>query len=223
MRRRGKPLKRLPKRTKARGTLFILLAAFSLLMVFFVSLVDKRLLPAVIGIEEYRINARLNEAINDSLAFMGTHRGSRFVSEDFYTAEHAEDGRVTSLTANTILINDIVRNISQSLLETLSRPVTERISVPIGTLLGFDWLANIGPSYRVRILPIGAANVDYHTSFTSAGINQINFQVWLIVTAQMQIVNPLQTREITVERSVPLVNTVFAGEIPDVMLWPISR
>jgi hypothetical protein len=72
-------------------------------------------------------------------------------------------------------------------------------------------------------MPIGAANVEYHTSFTSAGINQINFQVWLTVTAAMQIVNPLQTREAAVERSVPLVNTVFAGEIPEIFFWPLGR
>ncbi|MCL2835390.1 MAG: sporulation protein YunB [Defluviitaleaceae bacterium] len=192
--------------------------------VLFVSLVDRRLMPAVIHIEEYRINARMNQAINTALAELAeSSGGGRLVSEDFYVAERAPDGRITSLAANVILINEISAGLSHSLLKSLSKPVTERVSVPIGTLLGLEWLANIGPTYSIRVMPVGAANVEYNTSFTSAGINQINFQVWLTVKATMQIVNPLQSREIDVERSIPLVNTVFAGEIPEVYLWPMGR
>ncbi|MCL2406629.1 MAG: sporulation protein YunB [Defluviitaleaceae bacterium] len=222
--RRYKPRKKQKiQKSRKRAVLFISLAVFTLLLIMFVNLVDSRLLPAVISIEEYRINARINEAINTSLAELIEGDFNRLVSEDFYTIVVGSDGRVTSLHANTILINEIGMQLSQSLLEKLSTPMSERITVPIGTLLGVNWLANIGPSHVVRVMPIGLANVEHHTSFSSAGINQVNFQVWLTVYATMQIVNPMQTRTIYVQRSVPLVNTVFAGEVPDAMMWPLRH
>jgi sporulation protein YunB len=92
------------------------------------------------------------------------------------------------------------------------------IAVPIGMLTGIPILAGLGPEFSVNIIPAGEAKVEYETSFTSAGINQINFQVWLVVSTNMRIVVPLQEETIPISRRVPLVNTVFAGVVPEGMI-----
>jgi len=92
----------------------------------------------------------------------------------------------------------------------------ERVEIPYGALTGVRVLANIGPMYTVYLMPIGEVMVDYSSSFSSVGINQVNFQVWLNVRARMSIINPLQSSEIVLERKIPLVNTVINAEIPNV-------
>ena len=215
-------IKKRGTRRRARAVFFPILILVTVGIVVFVSLVDRRLLPAVIQIEEYRINARINEAINQSLVELTDTLA--LTASDFYTATRADDGRITSLSADTMLINDVALRLSQSLIHSLSNPIHEHISVPVGALLGFNWLANIGPSYRIRIMSVGMADIEHRSAFASGGINQINFQVWFTIHATMQIVNPLQdSREVEVTRDILLVNTVITGEIPDAMLWPAGR
>ena len=209
-----------PGRSKSRAhaALFIIMSILLMLTALIFTLMDRRLLPTVIRIEEYRIYTRINQAINDAVAALA--QDWDLSAEDFYTVIRADDGRVVSLSANTVLINEITAHLSQTLLSILSRPVLEYVRVPLGALLGVEWLANVGPTYRIRVMPIGMANVDHYTSFSAAGINQINFQVWLTVSAKMQVINPLQARELDVSRSLPLVNAVFTGEIPGIYMGP---
>lgn len=215
LRRRPRPGRR---RGGVRRRVVVVLTVFIIAMAAMFTVMDRQLLPAVLRIEEYRIYARINQAINDAVAALAYARGLE--PTDFYTVMRDSDGRVLSLSANAILINEVGAQVSQILLEYLSSPQMARVDVPMGALFGVAWLANAGPSYRINVMPVGMANVDHHTSFTAAGINQTNFQVWLTVSATMQIVNPLQARQIDVTRTLPLVNTVFAGEIPGVYLGP---
>jgi len=92
------------------------------------------------------------------------------------------------------------------------------ILVPTGLFTGIPIFAGLGPDIAIKVIPSGEARVEYETSFSSAGINQINFQVWLVVESTMHIVIPLQEEVITVSRRVPLVNTIFAGVVPDGMI-----
>jgi len=62
--------------------------------------------------------------------------------------------------------------------------------------------------------PIGDATADYETSMTQAGVNQVNFQVWINVHTTVSIVNPLWSKDLEITRKLTLVNTVFNGEIP---------
>jgi len=116
---------------------------------------------------------------------------------------------------NTVLVNALCAEIADNISYEFISPNSKTISIPVGTLTGIDLLANVGPSYNVRVLPHGSAEVFYESHFESRGINQVNFQVWLDVAVNMRIINPLMPGEIVVERRVPIVNTVFSGKIPE--------
>ena len=213
-----KPVRK--KRSKGKIAFFILFSAAIITLSFFLGLVDKRLLPAVIKIEEHKIQALLNQAIDKSVK--ASVSGRSLISSDFFAKAEDSSGKIVSLSVNTLLINEICADLSESVDIILASYGMDTVEVPAGALLGVDWLANFGPVYKVKVMPVGSAHVEYDSSFESAGINQINFNVWLTISTRMQVVNPLQTREITVTRAIPLVNTVFAGEIPAMYFNPDS-
>ena len=60
----------------------------------------------------------------------------------------------------------------------------------------------------------GLFGVDYETAFSSVGINQINYKIWLAVHLELRIVNPLYREDITLERKIMLADLVFSGKVP---------
>jgi len=84
--------------------------------------------------------------------------------------------------------------------------------------LGLDTLAQFGPHFSFSLAPIGNALVDYESSFTAVGINQTHFAVWLTVESTVRIINPVQSSEIIVNRTVSLVDTIISGEVPETYL-----
>jgi sporulation protein YunB len=177
---------------------------------------NRAIMPAVITIANQRSVAIINDVINESL--ITTIHQFGLVSENFYNMTEDSEGQLASLSVDTILINQVAALLAVDISRQLSIDNPTPISVPLGMLTGIPVLASMGPDISVNIVPTGEARVEYETSFTSAGINQINFQVWLTVETNMRIVVPLQEDIIPVTRRVPLVNTVFAGTVPEGMI-----
>jgi len=178
--------------------------------------VNRTILPAVTTIASQRAVTFINEAINESL--IDIIAAFDLTSEDFYSMTQDEVGRLTSLSVDTILVNRVASLLAADISAQLSAEGYMRVGVPIGLFTGIPIFAGLGPDFHVSVIPAGEATVEYETSFASAGINQINFQVWLYVETNMRIAIPLQQDSIPVSRRLPLVNTIFAGEVPDGML-----
>jgi sporulation protein YunB len=170
-------------------------------------------MPLVNAIATLEARNRINKIILDTIN--ETVVDSDIVSSDFYSKTEDAGGMITSLAVNTVLVNALCAELADNISYEFTAPDSKTISIPAGTLTGIDLLANVGPKYNVRVLPHGSAEVYYESRFESAGINQVNFQVWLDVAVNMRIINPLMPQEIAVERRVPIVNTVFSGKIPD--------
>jgi len=193
--------------------ILIIIALVSWLMF---TVVDNTIIPAVTTIASQRAVTVINEVINETLT--GIIDDFALTSEDFYNLTTDDTGRLTSLSVDTILVNRVANLLAMDVSGGLSYGDAMRVGVPMGLFTGMPIFAGAGPDFYVNIVPAGEATVEYETSFTSAGINQINFQVWLYVETTMRIVLPLQDTTIPVSRRVPLVNTVFAGEVPEGML-----
>ncbi len=156
-----------------------------------------------------RVSKIIYEVIDETIS------KNKITSPDFYSKTEDVNGIINSLSVNTVLVNELCSKVSYAMTSKLTNSKNIMIEIPFGTLIGLDFLANIGPNYSVDLLPVGNAAVDYETKFEAVGINQVNFQVWLIVTVNMRIVNPMQKNDVTITRKVSLVNTVFSGRVPD--------
>jgi sporulation protein YunB len=201
---------------RGKRAVFLALVVIALVGYLAFRVADDTIIPAVTTIANQRVVTVMNEVINESLADIVANLA--LTSEDFYNMSLDDTGRLTSLSVDTILVNQLAAQLAVDISSVLSYDRPMQIGVPIGLFTGVPIFAGIGPNFSLNIVPAGEARVEYDTSFTSAGINQINFQVWLYVEANMRIVIPLQEAIVPVSRRVALVNTVFAGEVPEGML-----
>lgn len=213
--KKAKPWKKNNK--KFTGTKIFL---FSLILVivfsYIIIQIDKKMLPSVISMSNLITKNKINQAISYSVSKVVTDL--ELNSSDFYKKSVDETGNLNSFSINTILVNDFCNKVSVNISNQLEIMGEEKISIPIGSLFSIKFLSNFGPKYSVKILPMGNSNVDYESSFESVGINQVNFQIWLKIDSDVQIVNPLQKEKITVSRKVSLVNTVMSGVVPPAYL-----
>ena len=189
-------------------------------------LADRRMMPMVMAIAEAHMAARTNAAIQAAVAEAIAARGVE--SADFYTKTVDAEGRLCDLAVNTVLVNAMCAELAVLVAEGLSMGGAEgseglaAVEVPVGMLLGVRTMAHWGPRCRVLVRPVGAVQVEYETSFEAAGVNQVNFQIWLRVEVRGRVVNPLgvypdSAAEVRTVRRVALVNVVFAGEMPGVV------
>ena len=204
------------KANKGKRVAVIALVIISLAVYMLLTVINRTILPVVTTLATQRSIALINDVINQSLA--DTIGNFALTSEDFYALTKDDAGRLNSLSVNTVLVNQVAAILAVDISRELSEEARMPISVPMGLFTGIPIFAGLGPQLPINVIPAGEATVEYETSFTSAGINQINFQVWLVVETNMRITIPLQEANIPVSRRVPLVNTVFAGEVPDGML-----
>ena len=191
------------KRRIQRYTFFILIVIllFCSLLTFW----DHRFLPLLKEISHLQCKNQINMIINHA------------ITEQLPTLKSEELLMINGDTyvANTELINRFCTDISIHITEELQKYPREMIRIPLGAATGFSLLANKGPSISFTLQPMSAVKTDYKTGFTSAGINQINYKIWLNLSLDMKVVNPLYQEMITLSRKIMLCDLVFSGKVPE--------
>lgn len=169
--------------------------------------IDYKILPSAIAISELEAKKRANILIDRSVNSL--IQEMNVTAEDFFK----NDGKF--LYANTILINEMCANVSHRITKNIEGVTEEKIEVPIGALTGFEMFSGIGPSLWFTMRPGGETKVDYETEFNGVGINQTNFKVWITITINIRLINPLRSEGMTLTRKLMLVDTVIQGEVPN--------
>ena len=189
----------------ARNITFLLLIIFFVISVAYIHFV----MPISVKIcQKYAITS-INNIIQNSL-----YSSSKNIKSDDFILRSDNNGRLEYLSVNSMIVNNICAETASTVSQNLNNLTTYKIRLPLGVFTGLPILSHFGPSTTIRLQPIGDATADYETSMTQAGVNQVNFQVWINVHTTVSIVNPLWSKDLEITRKLTLVNTVFNGEIP---------
>lgn len=189
----------------ARNITFLLLIIFFVISVAYIHFV----MPISVKIcQKYAITS-INNIIQNSL-----YSSSKNIKSDDFILRSDNNGRLEYLSVNSMIVNNICAETASTVSQNLNNLTTSKILLPLGVFTGLPILSHFGPSTTIRLQPIGDATADYETSMTQAGVNQVNFQVWINVHTTVSIVNPLWSKDLEITRKLTLVNTVFNGEIP---------
>ena len=179
----------------ARNITFLLLIIFFVISIAYIRFV----MPISVKIcQKYAITS-INNIIQNSM-----YSASKNIKSEDFILRSDNNGRLEYLSAET----------ASTVSQNLNNLTTSKIRLPLGVFTGLPILSHFGPSTTIRLQPIGDATADYETSMTQAGVNQVNFQVWINVHTTVSIVNPLWSKDLEITRKLTLVNTVFNGEIP---------
>lgn len=201
------------KRRTARKRLgVLLLAAVILLVILFVDL-DTRLRPIV---QNYAVQAARRSAV------MAVHDGmERTLTEhptcydELIRVTRSDSGEVLSAQANVAAINLLKAKASQAVVQSLADRQEQKVTVPLGNLIGGSFFTGRGPFLPLTVHVVGSVVTSLRDSFTDAGINQTCHAIYLTVTVIATVQLPLERQSFQVETEFLVSETVLIGTVPD--------
>lgn len=198
------------RRRKRRGRPFLAFLAITAVLFLFA---DFRLRPSIAQALRYQTRAAAVRILSEeTLALLEPMELSY---EDISRIHRDENGKITSIETDTVKMNLIKSRLEQGVTAALNSGEGQGISLPLGSLLGNEYLSGRGPAVTVRMIPTGALQAEFVSRFQSAGINQTSHRIVLNLTLDVTGMVPLHSAETTVTTNFVLVDTVIVGEVPE--------
>ncbi|WP_304509413.1 sporulation protein YunB [Anaerotignum sp.] len=200
------------KRKKKNGmlTLSLIFICTFFLTILVLYHMEKKIVPSLQEISHNRSTALANDIINNCIQDMMNEQS--LSCEDFLIATDSEN---PTYSTNTQQINLFCANLNKKINTAMQTLPYEKIQIPLGAASNSNFFANWGPQIPFTLMPGGEINSDYETSFVTAGINQVNYKIWINLSLEIQIVNPLYSEKITLTKKIMLVDTIIGGKVPD--------
>jgi len=175
-------------------------------------LIDRNFKPLVFSLAEARSAAMASQVLYGALA-EATEDGVAY--GDLMNVHMDEHGQVSLLSANTMQMNRLADKAGQAALRRLDNMTSERVSVPLGAVLGLTLFAGSGPGVPVSIVPIGSVATEFATEFEACGINQTRHKVYLQLTASIRIVIPTGAKTTQVSANMLVAESIIVGRVPE--------
>lgn len=198
------------KKRKIPSITIIIIVAISIFfyMLWFVEL---HLKPTLLTIAEARATLIATQSINHVI----NEKVSKQIDpQNLVLIKVDNQGKVVLIQPNTMEFNKLAADTTIKVQEVLEKLSEEKINIPIGQVLGSQFLASMGPQLTVTIIPIGTVQVKVIDKFEQAGINQTKHMVYLVATTEVKIVVPLVSKSVSVDTQVPVAEYVVVGEVP---------
>lgn len=188
------------------GLLFALLLGSMLWM-------DLQLRPVVQVYSAYQAKVYATRLIND--AIYGELATADIRYDNLTIITHDANGTVTSIQTDMVGLNRLRGRATDAVLRNLRQMDQQTISIPMGTLSGFQIFTGRGPTVQMKVQPAGTLQTRIENRFDSAGINQTRHQIMLVMDMTVSAVIPGYTVSTEVETNFCLAETVIVGTVPD--------
>ena len=195
--------------------LTVLLA--SLLTCSAIGLLEFRLRPVVEELAVVQVQNRVTGDINAALSDLNTDY------ERLVTARQDQQGAVLAITTDMAAVNDLRNQVAERVLSAVEEIDVHELGVPLGSLLDMDLAWAKGPAIRVHSLVAGTSDVQVHSEFVSAGINQTRHRILLDINVPLTVILPGISVETLVFVQVCVAETVIVGHVPQTMLSGVPR
>ena len=188
---------------------------FCLLIISIIGLIffETRAKPVIIEVAVAQSENIASAIIENAIISVLYENGITYSS--LVDIEKDDDGRVTTVKADTIKMNmlksEIGSEISSEILETDSR----EISIPLGTIIGISALSGKGPKIKTTVTLTSNVTSTINNTFTSAGINQTLHEIFVNVNATIYVIMPKNTATAEVNTNYCIAQTVIIGTVPE--------
>ncbi len=198
-------------RRKGISRLTVIMALFIVAAGAVMGLIEVNLKPTLLAIAETKATLLATQIINNVI----NDRASLNIDPQSLVQVRLDSkGRVALIQPNTMEFNRLAADTTIKVQDALQEITEEKISIPIGQVLGSQLLASMGPKITVSVIPMGTVQVQVVDKFEQAGINQTRHMVYLVATTQIRIVVPLVSKSVSVNTQVPIAEYVVVGEVP---------
>ena len=127
-------------------------------------------------------------------------------------------GEVIYLEVDTAMLAKAKAKLVRYIDDALAKKKRIALSVPLGSLGGWNLFSGLGFPVRVRIFPIGSTSGTIYTVLEDCGINQTRHLIRVDISAKLHLVLPEKSIEIETEVSLPLGERVLVGDVPEIYL-----
>lgn len=128
---------------------------------------------------------------------------------------YTDTEHLASVVPDTSAINMVRTAITDESMAAMEGFSSLSVSIPLGTLLGADWLSGWGPLITFPISFTATVMSDVSSSFEAVGINQTIYRVLVHLDISLYVVTPGGRSSVGTQVSYPMVETVLLGEVPD--------
>ncbi|MEG1887064.1 MAG: sporulation protein YunB [Oscillospiraceae bacterium] len=194
---------------KLRVALILILA---LIIAFFV-FTDSKLRPIITDFSKRRADITVNTIMNQKVYDLLDQDDVNY--SDIASLSWRDNKVVSAIEIDTVKVNKIKAQIIGEVQKAIASQDKIMVSVPLGTVLGNEYLVGRGPTINIEMKMTAAVLSDIESTFISAGINQTLHQISLKLDTSVYIMMPWYRSSTNVRTSFVLAETVIVGTVPD--------
>lgn len=203
----------LRKNEKDKAKKFLIFTSVIVLFMVLVIYIFGVFRPAFLSYAENQAKQIAIFAINNAVS--GKLSSEKIDYRDIVEFERDNENNINAVNSNISGISKIKSDLSIEITEKIAKLPKQTLKIPVGSLLGSDFFAGVGPDISFDIKPYGIAMCDVQTDFTESGINQTKLDVTVNVDANVSVLMPTVRRAAKVKTSVPIISTVIVGKVPE--------
>ncbi len=172
-----------------------------------------RMRPVIIGSAESAGERILLNAANEALIL--TFDENQITYDDIVDLSTDGSGRVTSVEIDAAKLNLLKSRIALKISEIVSSNENYSTYIPIGTFLGSEFTAGLGPKIEFSMQIITSSVVDIKSEFIEAGLNQVAHRISLVINMSGRLVMAGVSDSFTASTDAVIAETVIVGITPD--------
>lgn len=138
------------------------------------------------------------------------------VCRDMVAVTYTQDQRLAAVMPDTIAVNTVRTAITHRAMDEMAQYRSSlSVGIPLGTLLGADWLSGLGPLITFPMSCTATVLSEVTSTFEAVGMNQSLYTVLLHLDISLYLVTPGGRTSVGTQIAYPMVETVVLGEVPD--------
>lgn len=191
---------------------YIVIVVIIVFLIYGFRIVDRNIRPTILAISEVKARMVATQAINDAVK---DKIGEDIKYRDLIFLKYDNEGKITLMQANTMLITNIASDVALDVQDQLRKIGISEVKIPLGNAMNSQILSQYGPKLNMEMIPQGSVAVDFAMEFEESGINQTIHRIYLIIKADVRIILPLASDTVNVTSTIPIAETVIVGDVPD--------
>lgn len=151
----------------------------------------------------------INEAVTAELAKQNV------AYEDMVHLSRDSNGTINAIETDIVKMNSLKAAVTTAVQNKMSSVESREIYIPLGNLIGGDFLTGRGPKIPITLMISGSIFTEIESDFTTAGINQTHHRIMMNINTNIYVMIPGYNTATEVPSNFIIAETIIVGEVPD--------
>ncbi len=189
------------------------ISVFFSLLIFFICIGILLFRPNLLRIMRQQCSLTIQEQLAEAVLEVLAQQQNQSIELVSFIRD--QEGRIIAVETNTQTANRLKSQLNRRVSDRLKNLESVPFYLPLGTLLGNEFLAGQGPAVPFHVVPVGTLSSDFISTFESVGINQTKHQIDLVLEVEVEAAIPFFHIAANVQSHFIISETVIVGEVPE--------